>query len=542
MGKPATPPQPAAPVAEPTQPATAPRPVAHPPSRPVTRSLTRHQLAPRSEPRSPATPARTQAGQPQRRSARIKARVCTVKNRPQPAAPQLLRYEQCIGCREGPHTFCSLVLEDLHTGHKENLGDTQQLLAALPRSLDPGSRLTLIAQVAPPGQRCLPQAMRASLRWILPSDGEFQSGPDGQRYYLARQGRRVVLRGGDVKTPLANSRINWVYDSPPSQSHHITPRQNPPESNTNIVTNKSHAKEPRTNNTVPKSNNKVLRNDDKVPRNRPIAQSSDVRMSAPLGNISRSVWHNSTLSFRSDNAPNGQTDAQKIVSPPPKKKRINYKRRERRARERSAIERAERGEMFNHDVQWATQSSGAPSSTLVPDRLAESGLLPSDPISAMRPAVYPPVTLEGRPTANDNSPFHFDQELGESAGLYKPAVPDPQHHTWAYTSAATSAKPGPPSPSRNLAASSAGDRSRTGIIYPLQPRSKRPDVCIEVEATLPEPAALLRPDLQQQLTREAPTSLSRPSRRHCRKWRRNRSTAIYRPAKRSPPRGHWCEI
>ena len=273
-------------------------------------------------------------------------------------------------------------------------------------------------------------------------------------------------------------------------------------------------------------------------------------MSAPLGNLSRSVWHNSTLSFRSDNcppvprnnAPNRQTDAQKIVSPPPKKKRINYKRRERRARERSAIERAERGEMFNHDAQWATQSSGAPSSTLVPDRLTESALLPSDPILAMRPAVYPPVTLEGRPTANDNSPFHFGQELGESAGLYKPAVPDPQHHTLAYTSAATSAKPGPPSPSRNLAASSAGDRSRIGIIYPLQPRSKRPDVCIEVEATLPEPAAPLRPDLQQQPAREAPTSLSRPSRQHCRKRRRNRSTALYRPAKRSPPRGHWCEI
>ena len=105
-----------------------------------------------------------------------------------------------------------------------------------------------------------------------------------------------------------------------------------------------------------------------------------------------------------------------------------------------------------------------------------------------------------------------------------------------------SAKPGPPSPSRNLAASSADDRSRTGIVYPLQPRSQRPDVYIEVEATLPEPAALLCPDLQQQPAREVPTSLSRPSRRHCRKRRRNRSTALYRPAKRSPPRGYWCDI
>ena len=245
------------------------------------------------------------------------------------------------------------------------------------------------------------------------------------------------------------------------------------------------------------------------------------------------------------NATHRQTDAQKIVSPPPKKKRINYKRRERRARERSAIERAERGEMFNHDARWATQSSGAPPSPIVPDQLTPLGLPHSDPISAMRPAVYPPVTLEGRPSANENSSFQFDQELGELAGLlpglYKPAVPDPQHHTWAYTSATTSEKLGPPSPSRNLAASSAGDRSRTGIIYPLQPLSRRPYICIDVEATLPEPAALLRPDLQQP-TREAPTSLSLSSRRPCRKRRRNRSTAIYRPAKRSPPRGHWCEI
>ena len=505
-GKPATPPQPAAPVAEP-QPAAKPRPVAHPPSRPVTRSLTQPQLAPRSEPHSPATPpqpaakpcpvehppsrpvtrsltqhqlaprsetrsaatlAGTQAGQPPRRSARIKARVCAVENRPQPAAPQLLRYEQCIGFREGPHTFSSLVLEDLHTGHKENLGDTQQLLAAL-----------------------------------------------------------------------ANSRINWVYDSPPSQSHHIAPRQNASKSNTKVPNHRDKA---------------VCKNHENGPRNGPNPRSTlepgDVRVRAPLDNMSASASRSYPLSSRENNCPpvprnnrtDRQTDIQKHVSPRPKKKRINYKRRERRARERSAIERAERGEMFNHNAWWATQSSGAPPSPIVPDQLIESGLLHSDPISAMRPAVYPPVTLEGRLSANDNSSFQFDQELGESAGLYKPAVPDPQHHTWAYTSAATSAKPGPPSPTRNLAASSAGKRNGTGIIYPLQPRSLQPDVYIEVEATLPEPAALRRPDHQQQPTREAPTSLSRPSRRHCRKRCRNRSTAIYRPAKRSPPRGHWCDI
>ena len=212
----AKPPQPAAPAAEPAQPAATP-----PPSRPTTRSSANHKLAPRSEPRSPATPRRTpensRSGQPNR----------AVKSRPQPAAPQLLKYEQCLGHREGPYSFCSLVLEDLHSGHKEYLGDIQQLVNALPRSLDPGSRLTLKAQVTPPGQKCLPRAMRASLWWLLPSDGEFQSTPNGNQYYLARQGRRVVLRGGDIKAPLRNSRVNWIYDpAPPPPRHAIVHSRN----------------------------------------------------------------------------------------------------------------------------------------------------------------------------------------------------------------------------------------------------------------------------------------------------------------------------
>ena len=354
-----------------------------------------------------------------------------------------------------------------------------------------------------------------------------------------------------MKAPLANSRINWVYDSPPSQSHHIAPRQTLPKSKTHIVANKSHDKKPRTNNTVP-------RNNDNVPRNRPIAQSSDVRVQAPLENVSSSVWHNSTLPSRSNNCPpvprnnmtDRQVDPQKTVSPTPKRKRNRVHRRERRARERAererrAIERAERGEMFNHDAQWATQSSGAPSSTLVPDRLTQLGLPHSDPISAMRAAVYPPVTLEGRPSANDNSSLRFGQELGESAGLlpglYKPAVPDPQHDTWISSFRARSSEEEPPSPPRTSRAHSLSSRPRTGIVFPLQPRQRRPDTYINVEAAaLPEPAALQRDDPLP--SREVPTDLTRPAQRPARKRRRKRSSALYRPAKRSPPRGHWCII
>ena len=133
-----------------------------------------------------------------------------------------------------------------------------------------------------------------------------------------------------------------------------------------------------------------------------------MRACAPLENIPSSVWHNSNLSSRSSDCPpvprNNVTDIQqeqqKTVSPPPKKKRNRFYRRERRARER-----AERGETFNHDVQWATQRLGAPPSSSVPDQVTQPGLQDSDPISAMRPAVYYPRESVGNPAANENSPF-----------------------------------------------------------------------------------------------------------------------------------------
>ena len=52
--------------------------------------------------------------------------------------------------------------------------------------------------------------MRATLWWLLPSDGDFRQASDGIHYYLARQGRRVVLRGGDVTHPLYESRMHWI--------------------------------------------------------------------------------------------------------------------------------------------------------------------------------------------------------------------------------------------------------------------------------------------------------------------------------------------
>ena len=160
----------------------------------------------------------------------------------------------------------------------------------------------------------------------------------------------------------------------------------------------------------------------------------------------------------------------------------------------------------------------------------------------MRPAVYPPVTQQGSPSANHNSSLHFRQELGESvglrSGLYKAPDPDPHHH-FRNSSWACSSEDDPPSPTRTSRACSSGARPRTGIIYPLQPCQRRPDTHITVEAaSLPEPAALHREELLP--SREVPTDLTRPSQRPGRKRRRKRSSALYHPTKRSPPRGRWC--
>ena len=147
----------------------------------------------------------------------------------------------------------------------------------------------------------------------------------------------------------------------------------------------------------------------------------------------------------------------------------------------------------------------------------------------MRTAVYPPSRIVGDSPTNENSPFQIGLESSRFPGLYKPAVPDQQKDTGT----------------NNLRARSSGTGPRAGIIYPLQPRGRCPDVCITVEAVLPEPAALLRLDLpipeSPAQPQEASANPKQASRRPCRKRRRNRSTAVFRPAKRSPPRGHWCD-
>ena len=81
--------------------------------------------------------------------------------------------------------------------------------------------IALQGHIARPGQKRLRRSMRAAIWWLLPSDGIFRRSSNSLQYFLTRQGRRVVLRGGDVAYPTYNSHINWIPDPapPPSRDH-----------------------------------------------------------------------------------------------------------------------------------------------------------------------------------------------------------------------------------------------------------------------------------------------------------------------------------
>ena len=166
-----------------------------------------------------------------RRSAQLNPQAYTIKSSPKASAPQSLPsetmartyplslpYNQCLGAKEDPYSFSSVYLEDLRNGDAEYLSTVQQLIEAIPKTLDPASRFALRGQVTPNGHQRLCHSMRAALWWLLPSDGDFRRASSGLHYYLARQGRRVVLRGGDVTQPLHESCMHWIHDPAPPAS------------------------------------------------------------------------------------------------------------------------------------------------------------------------------------------------------------------------------------------------------------------------------------------------------------------------------------
>ena len=180
----------------------------------------------------------------------------------------------------------------------------------------------------------------------------------------------------------------------------------------------------------------------------------------------------------------------------------------------------------------------------------------------------PHLTQPPIPATNRNSSFPFGQERCEFPGLYKSALPDlgqdltagplrvnnsgsslssPSHlHPSTKPFSGQPARPYMTCPTREAGGAL---RDRPGIVYPQLLRAQRPDTIIAIEGALPEAAAVgcqaLPPTVidigtTSQL-QPVPSTRRRASRKPSRKRRRNRSTGVFRPPKRSPPHGHWCD-
>ena len=135
--------------------------------------------------------------------------------------PLTVTHNECLASRANPLSFANLRMVDLRSGQSQYLSTVKQLVGALPKTEDPSSRFVFQGHIARPGQKRLWHSMRAAIWWLLPSDEAFRRSSDSLQYFLKRQGRRVVLRGGDVTLPLFERYLNWVNDPapPPSRYH-----------------------------------------------------------------------------------------------------------------------------------------------------------------------------------------------------------------------------------------------------------------------------------------------------------------------------------
>ena len=132
--------------------------------------------------------------------------------------PLTVDYNECLGRKANPLSFASLRLVDLCNGRSQYLSTIGQLIDALPKSMDPASRFALQGHITQPGQIRLRHSMRAAIWFLLPSDGTFHRSSSSLQYCLTRQGRHVVLRGGDVTPQEITGRRTSLPQKNPASS------------------------------------------------------------------------------------------------------------------------------------------------------------------------------------------------------------------------------------------------------------------------------------------------------------------------------------
>ena len=136
----------------------------------------------------------------------------------------------------------------------------------------------------------------------------------------------MVLRGGDVTSPLHDSRLCWVYDPQPRQTPSVPPSHspsspvNPPVPRINDSASKGDPTVPRINKTVPRNVYPPPRKESAAIS---IAPSSDVRVPSPFTRIESSVWRNSSQQNCPPVPRNNMTDSDGPTAPPPQKRKRN---------------------------------------------------------------------------------------------------------------------------------------------------------------------------------------------------------------------------
>ena len=255
-----------------------------------------------------------------------------------------------------------------------------------------------------------------------------------------------------------------------------------------------------------------------------------------------------------------------LTLPLPRKCRRRRRRKARCAANENAAPRS--AAPVTPDARWANQNAGI-------QRAAQHQPEASGPTQMKSAAVYKDPSIHSHPltqppisATNRNSAFTFGLERCEIPGLYKPALPNLRQDLTAGTlrvnnSGSSLSSPShlhpstkpfsgrPARPYMTCSTREAGGalRERPGIVYPLLPRAQRPDTSVAIDAALPEAAAVGRQALLPTVVDIGTTSQPQPvpptrrcaSRKPSRKRRHNRSTGVFRPPKRSPPHGHWCD-
>ena len=249
-------------------------------------------------------------------------------------------------------------------------------------------------------------------------------------------------------------------------------------------------------------------------------------------------------------------------SQPPRRLKSRRRRRRKAARSANRSLASRQADVATLPTRSANENSARWRATQSRSAANDLPGMKSTSVEHPRSFTSSPLTQLPIPTANQNSRSSSRRDHSEIWGLYKPAQTDPRQdltatHTRDNISGFGLSSPAPQQPPTKPFSGSPARHSMTdpyreardaegerpGIIYPLLPHATRPDTRLQIDAALPEAAALdrrTRPPTvldiaESRLPENYQPQGPRLARRQSRKQRRNRSTGVYRPSKRSSP-------